>query len=364
MRRQQFPVRLAFGMTINKAQNQTLGFLGLYLASPVFSHGQLYVAMSRVRSSTAIKIVIDDRKLQSQNGAISDSARTPNIVYKEIDSQRAIAYVVGSAPQNVQNPFRWRGYAPANTVVHVLENSGVLVQCCKFLDVFIGLYEVSFCFGTMSSFTLGYYHVAFEHITNGYQPCKVHKQAAKRTLCFMRTTQHYALTYYYDPSSPISISGYVDANWSDDDPRCFSTGGYVFTLAGGPISWQTKRQSSIASSSTEAEYVAAALALHEALWIFELITELKLPFNVSTAPITLFCDNQSTIAVAESSSFSSKLKHIKISFHFLKELVANGFIKLVYAPSTKNWADFLTKSVSATKQTASSCGLSLIPTGG
>ncbi|MCO5579217.1 hypothetical protein L7F22_033071 [Adiantum nelumboides] len=197
------------------------------------------------------------------------------------------------------------------------------------------------------------------------KPCKVHKQAAKRTLRYLHTTQHYALTYYYDPSSPISISGYVDANWAGDDLRCFSTGSYVFTLAGGPIFWQTKRQSSIASFSTEAEYVAAALASREALWISELITELKLPFNVSTAPITLFCDKQFTIALAESpSSFSSKLKHIKISFHFLKELVANGFIKLVYVPSAENWADFLTKSVpAATKQTASSRGLSLIPTG-
>ncbi|MCO5558219.1 hypothetical protein L7F22_011798 [Adiantum nelumboides] len=177
------------------------------------------------------------------------------------------------------------------------------------------------------------------------KPCKVHKQAAKRTLRYLRTTQHYALTYYYDPSSPISISGYVDANWASNDPRCFSTGDYVFTLAGGPISWQTKRQSSIASTSTEAEYVAAALSSREALWISELITELKLRFNVSTAPITLFCDNQSTIALAESSSFSSKLKRIKISFCFLKELVANGFIKLVYVPSVENWADFLTKSV-------------------
>ncbi|MCO5595003.1 hypothetical protein L7F22_049040 [Adiantum nelumboides] len=67
------------------------------------------------------------------------------------------------------------------------------------------------------------------------KPCKVHKQAAKRTLRYLRTTQHYALTYCYDPSSPISISGYVDVNWVGDDPRCFSTGGYVFTLAGGPI---------------------------------------------------------------------------------------------------------------------------------
>ena len=63
MKRRQFPLKLAFGMTINKAQEQTLGILGLHLTSPVFSHGQLYVAMSRVRSSNAIKIVVDDRNL-------------------------------------------------------------------------------------------------------------------------------------------------------------------------------------------------------------------------------------------------------------------------------------------------------------
>ncbi|MCO5548321.1 hypothetical protein L7F22_001778 [Adiantum nelumboides] len=68
------------------------------------------------------------------------------------------------------------------------------------------------------------------------KPCKVHKQAAKRTFRYLRTTLHYALTYYYDPSSPISISGYVDANWTGDDTGCFSTGGYAFTLAGGSIS--------------------------------------------------------------------------------------------------------------------------------
>ncbi|MCO5567836.1 hypothetical protein L7F22_021532 [Adiantum nelumboides] len=170
-----------------------------------------------------------------------------------------------------------------------------------------------------------------------------------------------SMTYFLGIEVIRDPTGYVDANRAGDDPRCFSTGGYVFTLAGGHISWQTKRQSSIASSSIEAEYVVAALASREALWIFELITELKLPFNVSTAPITLFCDNQSTIALAESPSFSSKLKHIKISFHFLKELVANGFIKLVYVPSARNWVDFLIKSVPATKQTASSHAPTLPP---
>ncbi|MCO5596686.1 hypothetical protein L7F22_050754 [Adiantum nelumboides] len=60
LKRRQFPLRCAFGTTINKAQGQTLGVLGLYLPTPVFTHGQLYVAMSRVKSSSAIKVVVGD----------------------------------------------------------------------------------------------------------------------------------------------------------------------------------------------------------------------------------------------------------------------------------------------------------------
>ena len=77
MRRRQFPVKLAFGMTINKSQGQTLSIMGLYLPTPVFTHGQLYVAMSRVRSIDAVKVCIKD-------GGASRELYTYNIVYKEV----------------------------------------------------------------------------------------------------------------------------------------------------------------------------------------------------------------------------------------------------------------------------------------
>lgn len=79
MRRRQYPLRLAFGMTINKAQGQTLGILGLYLATPVFSHGQLYVAMSRMRSSNAIKVYIKNCQ-HDDKGVVF----TENVVFSEV----------------------------------------------------------------------------------------------------------------------------------------------------------------------------------------------------------------------------------------------------------------------------------------
>jgi len=77
--RRQFPIRLAFAMTINKAQGQTIPYMGLYLPYPVFAHGQLYVALSRVQSKNNIKILVKNGKVDDEIGTF-----TKNIVYKEI----------------------------------------------------------------------------------------------------------------------------------------------------------------------------------------------------------------------------------------------------------------------------------------
>ena len=75
MQRRQFPIILSFAMTINKSQGQSLQKVGLYLTKPVFSHGQLYVALSRVRNIDGLKIVL---------GETTDTQTTTNVVYKEV----------------------------------------------------------------------------------------------------------------------------------------------------------------------------------------------------------------------------------------------------------------------------------------
>ena len=84
LRRRQFPVRVAFAMTINKSQGQTLGKVGICLREPVFSHGQLYVAFSRVTSKSNVKLKIFESITHGQIKQGSKSVFTRNVVYKEV----------------------------------------------------------------------------------------------------------------------------------------------------------------------------------------------------------------------------------------------------------------------------------------
>ena len=143
----------------------------------------------------------------------------------------------------------------------------------------------------------------------------------------------------------LDICGFVDADWAGDLDQRRSTSGYVFNLFGGAVSWMSKKQSVVALSTTEAEYMAATHASKEAVWLQRLCSSMGLVQGA----IRIDCDSQSAIFLAKNPAYHSKTKHIDVQYHFVRDMIEDKKVLLVKVDTLKNTADALTKSVSSEK---------------
>jgi hypothetical protein len=169
-------------------------------------------------------------------------------------------------------------------------------------------------------------------------PGKEHWAAVKWVLRYLRGTSDYCITYN---SGRELVCGYVDSDFAGDLDKRRSTSGYVFTLAGGAISWMSKLQNIVALSTTEAEYVAASHACKEAVWLKGLFGE----FGRIQDKVKLLCDSQSAIHLAKNPAYHSKTKHIPIKYHFVRQVIDEGGVSLEKVHTKENCADMFTKPV-------------------
>ena len=181
-------------------------------------------------------------------------------------------------------------------------------------------------------------------------PSTYHWTLAKHILRYLHGTRDRGLTFSpaSDAAAANVVRGYVDASWGEDLSTRKSQSGYVFTLGNAAISWKSKLQSTVALSSTEAEYLALSTAVQEALFLRNLHADIA---SDGAKTITLYEDNQSTIKQAMNLSGSQRTKHVDIRHHFLKQHVANNNVCLQYLPTAQQPADALTKSVDKVKVT-------------
>ena len=162
----------------------------------------------------------------------------------------------------------------------------------------------------------------------------------KRILRYLKGTSNLGLLYR--EGTPAEIAGYSDADWAGDIGDRKSTSGYVFLIGGAAISWKSSKQSCVSLSTAEAEYVALSAAAQEAVWLQQLASDL---LNKSIQETTILEDNQSTICLAKKQQVHGRTKHIDIKYHFIRDLVEAGRIKLMYCASEEMVADMLTKGL-------------------
>jgi hypothetical protein len=172
-----------------------------------------------------------------------------------------------------------------------------------------------------------------------------HWIAAQRVLRYLKGTAHLGLTYRGNPESSNSLvlgPIYTDSDWAGDKTDCKSTGGMVTKMNGCAISWKSKKQSIVAQSSAEAEYIASAEGVREALWLRQLLTELS--FAPSSGTL-MFGDNKTAISMAENMVTQVRSKHIDIKHHFLRDHVQKGDIDLQWISTEEQEADIFTKAL-------------------
>ena len=183
-------------------------------------------------------------------------------------------------------------------------------------------------------------------VLSRFMPCpeQDHMRAAKGALRYHRGTTRLGVMYRGNEALP----GCVDASWQEYIDGRRSTTSFIFTLNVGPISWASKRQSTVATSTAEAEYVVAAMATKEALWLRKLLVAL----GVDGGAVPMGEDNQSCLALVNNPEATGRTKHVDVAYHMNRDYQARGDVALNLPPRDEMPADGRTKPLPSPAFTA------------
>ncbi|KAJ8548738.1 hypothetical protein ON010_g10934 [Phytophthora cinnamomi] len=179
------------------------------------------------------------------------------------------------------------------------------------------------------------------------RPTAAHWTAVKCILRYLRGSRELKL-YFPRPQAPrytIEAAIFSDADWAGDKDTKSTSGG-LLTINAMPIAWHSKKQSTVALSTAEAEYIAGATAVQDCLWVKQLLDELDLRGKDDN--IDLYIDNQSAIKNMENDVTTARMKHINIKFQFIRDTIRKKQITVTYCPTTVMKADIFTKPLGKT----------------
>ena len=166
-----------------------------------------------------------------------------------------------------------------------------------------------------------------------------HFDAAKHLLQYLQGTRSRGVVYGKTPNPYPLFQAFADSDWAMSEGQR-SISGFVIECASAPIAWSSKQQAIVALSSCKAEYLSCTHCAHQIVWLCALLTDIGFPPTDATI---LYCDNKGTVSCTHDPHSHSRMKHIDIRAHFIRECVNNKIIDVHHIPSTSNPADLLTK---------------------
>ena len=170
-------------------------------------------------------------------------------------------------------------------------------------------------------------------------PGPSHWKGVKRVFRYLNGTKDFGLVF--QKTGQVCLEGFSDSDWAGDLDNRRSTSAYVMMLGGGAVSWKSKRQESVALSSTEAEFMASTAACKEVMWMKDFLSELG--FHQGT--VRMYSDNQSSIKVMKNPVGHSRMKHIELQAYYVRDLIQKEEVEFVFCSTDVQVADSLTKGV-------------------
>ncbi|KAJ9542306.1 hypothetical protein OSB04_028812 [Centaurea solstitialis] len=175
------------------------------------------------------------------------------------------------------------------------------------------------------------------------EPKESHLTAVKRIFRYLKGTPNLGL--WYSKDSGFDLTAYSDSDFAGCKINRKSTTGGCHLLGGKLVSWTSKKQNSVSTSTAEAEYVAAGICCAQVLWLRNQLQD----YDIQLSKIPIYCDNTSAIAIANNPVLHSKTKHIEVRYHFIRDHVMNGDIELHFFPTEYQLADLFTKPLDVTR---------------
>jgi hypothetical protein len=167
----------------------------------------------------------------------------------------------------------------------------------------------------------------------------------KRVIKFVLDTKTYGLRVQpklVGDDTQWTMTVFTDSDWAGNKDNRISIIGYIIFLLGASILWKSKAQKLVSLSSTEAEYYALSEAAKEIKFVVQILLSMGIPVQL---PIIVRVDNMGAIFMSENASATSRTKHVDTRYHFVREFVEDGFIRIVFVRTVDNVLDYFTKNV-------------------
>lgn len=292
-----------------------------------------------------ISVVHRVKQMIANEFEVSDKGKLHHFLGMEVHREGSTGSITLSQSQYIRDLLEQYGMQDCKSVAVPLD-AGFQVKCDKDCEK-VNLHDYQSLIGSLMYIAIStrpdILHSVSKLAQRNTDPHIEHFAALKRVLRYLSGTLDMKLVY---ETSDKKLEGFVDADWGGNSMDRKSYTGFVFFFGGNIVSWESRKQPSVALSSTEAEYMALSDAAKEAVYLNRLLKEI---INFEANAVTLNIDNQGALKLAENPVYHKRSKHIDIKYHHIRDLVQNQEIRLKYCQTSEMIADIMTKNLSKIK---------------